>query len=174
MNIISNVLDDKEQNLTDLWVSIDCRHYYLPQRVYFNLISALFETWAKLGSWGIFSARLKYNSVARWIWWRHCVRWSRRPGMSVEASIEAVGSLTTRRVYLSTYYLNKKRDLYTQIPHISVALKMVSLTVSAAAKPPPFARDFPLTIEVKPEATVADVKTAISTKFSKVRPYIYR
>ena len=47
---------------------------------------------------------------------------------------------------------------------------MVSLTISAAAKPPAFARSFPLTIDVKPEATVAEVKAAITTKFPKVRP----
>ena len=49
-------------------------------------------------------------------------------------------------------------------------LRMVSLTISAAAKPPAFARSLPLTIDVKPEATVGEVKAAITTKFPKVRP----
>ena len=47
---------------------------------------------------------------------------------------------------------------------------MVSLTISAAAKPPAFARSFPLTIDVKPDATVGEVKAAITIKFPKVRP----
>ena len=49
---------------------------------------------------------------------------------------------------------------------------MVSLTVSTAAKPPAFARSFPLTIDVQPEATVGQVKAAITAKFPKVRVYI--
>ena len=46
---------------------------------------------------------------------------------------------------------------------------MVSLTISTAAKPPVFARSFPLTIDVKPETTVGEVKAAINSKFPKVR-----
>ena len=46
---------------------------------------------------------------------------------------------------------------------------MVSLTILSASKPPSFARGFPLTIEVTPEATVADVKASITAKFPKVR-----
>ena len=45
---------------------------------------------------------------------------------------------------------------------------MVSLTVSAA-KPPAFAQGFPLTVEVNPNDTVAEVKATITTKFPKVR-----
>jgi len=44
------------------------------------------------------------------------------------------------------------------------------LTVSTAAKPPAFARSFPLTIDVKPEATVGQVKAAITAKFPKFVP----
>lgn len=44
---------------------------------------------------------------------------------------------------------------------------MVSLTVLSASKPPSFARGFPLTIEVTPEATVADVKASIAAKVPK-------
>jgi len=47
---------------------------------------------------------------------------------------------------------------------------MVSLTISAAAKPPAFAYGFPLTIDVNPEATVGEVKAAITTKFPKFSP----
>ena len=61
----------KNQKITDLWVSIDCWHYYLPQRVYFNFIRALFETWTKLGGRRVFCTGLKYDSVARWVRRRH-------------------------------------------------------------------------------------------------------
>ena len=50
---------------------------------------------------------------------------------------------------------------------------MVLLTVSTAAKPPAFARGFPLSIEVQPEATVSEVKAIITTKFPKVRTQSY-
>ena len=51
---------------------------------------------------------------------------------------------------------------------------MVSLTVSAAAKlPAQIARGFPLTVDLKPEATVAEVKAAITAKFPKVRALTY-
>jgi very-long-chain enoyl-CoA reductase len=46
---------------------------------------------------------------------------------------------------------------------------MVSLTISSASKPPPFARGFPLTVDVADNATIADVKAAIAAKFPKVR-----
>lgn len=45
---------------------------------------------------------------------------------------------------------------------------MVSLTISSASKPPPFARGFPLTVDVPDNATIADVKAAIAAKFPKV------
>ena len=47
---------------------------------------------------------------------------------------------------------------------------MTPLTISAAGKPPAFAHSFPLTIGIEPEATVGEVKAAITTKFPKVRP----
>ncbi|TFK73259.1 hypothetical protein BDN72DRAFT_213988 [Pluteus cervinus] len=42
---------------------------------------------------------------------------------------------------------------------------MVQLTISAAAKLPLFARGFPIQVDVKPGATVADVKASIAAKF---------
>ena len=63
----------KEQNITDLWVSIDRWHYYLPQRVYFNFIRALFETRTKLGGRRVFCTGLEYDSVARWVRRRHYI-----------------------------------------------------------------------------------------------------
>lgn len=45
---------------------------------------------------------------------------------------------------------------------------MVSLTISSPSKPPPFARGFPLTVDVPNDATIADVKAAIAAKFPKV------
>lgn len=45
---------------------------------------------------------------------------------------------------------------------------MITLTISSASKPPPFARGFPLSIQVSDDATVADVKTSIAAKFPKV------
>ncbi|KAF9048866.1 3-oxo-5-alpha-steroid 4-dehydrogenase-domain-containing protein [Panaeolus papilionaceus] len=47
---------------------------------------------------------------------------------------------------------------------------MVSITISSASKPPSFARGFPLTVDVSPNATVADVKAAIAAKFPKFYP----
>ena len=51
---------------------------------------------------------------------------------------------------------------------------MTPLTISVAGKPPAFAHGFPLTIDIKPEATVGEVKAAITTKFPKVRPNFRR
>lgn len=45
---------------------------------------------------------------------------------------------------------------------------MVQLTVNAASKPVSLARGLPLTIDVTPEATVAEVKRAIVAKYPKV------
>lgn len=45
---------------------------------------------------------------------------------------------------------------------------MPQITISSATKPPTFARGFPLTIDVTPDSTVADVKAAIAVKFPKV------
>ncbi|KAF4613842.1 hypothetical protein D9613_008091 [Agrocybe pediades] len=47
---------------------------------------------------------------------------------------------------------------------------MVQLTVSAASKPVSLARGLPLTIEVTPETTVADVKRAIAEKYPRFKP----
>ncbi|KAF9550179.1 hypothetical protein CPC08DRAFT_715327 [Agrocybe pediades] len=47
---------------------------------------------------------------------------------------------------------------------------MVQLTVSAASKPVSLARGLPLTIEVAPETTVADVKRAIAEKYPRFKP----
>jgi very-long-chain enoyl-CoA reductase len=47
---------------------------------------------------------------------------------------------------------------------------MVQITVSAASKPPAFARGFPLTLDIGPEASVAEVKRAILVKFPKFTP----
>ena len=49
--------------------------------------------------------------------------------------------------------------------------KMVQLTISAAPKYT--ARGLPLTIDVTPEATVGDVKTAVAANFSKVCTYLW-
>ncbi|PPQ95445.1 hypothetical protein CVT26_008464 [Gymnopilus dilepis] len=47
---------------------------------------------------------------------------------------------------------------------------MVQVTISAAAKPPSLARGLPVTIDVSPEATVAEVKRAVKSKFPKFSP----
>jgi hypothetical protein len=47
-------------------------------------------------------------------------------------------------------------------------LNMVSVKVSPAGKPLPLARGLPVTVEVKDNATVSDVKAAIAVKFPKV------
>ncbi|KIY43800.1 hypothetical protein FISHEDRAFT_51865 [Fistulina hepatica ATCC 64428] len=44
---------------------------------------------------------------------------------------------------------------------------MVHLTISAAGKDPAFARGFPITLEIAPDSTVADVKAAVASKFPK-------
>ena len=45
---------------------------------------------------------------------------------------------------------------------------MTNLTISAAGKPPSFARGLPFTVEIPAgEATVADVKASIASKFPK-------
>ncbi|KAF9443432.1 hypothetical protein P691DRAFT_808966 [Macrolepiota fuliginosa MF-IS2] len=44
---------------------------------------------------------------------------------------------------------------------------MVNITISSASKPPPFARDWPITVEAPQDGTIADVKAAISTKYPK-------
>ncbi|KAG5643275.1 hypothetical protein DXG03_001242 [Asterophora parasitica] len=47
---------------------------------------------------------------------------------------------------------------------------MPSLTISSAAKPPPFARGLPVTLEYDANTTVADVKAQIAAKFPKFYP----
>ncbi|KDR78648.1 hypothetical protein GALMADRAFT_223906 [Galerina marginata CBS 339.88] len=47
---------------------------------------------------------------------------------------------------------------------------MVQLTVSAASKPPPFARGLPLTLDIPSGATVVEVKRAIVAKYPKFKP----
>ncbi|KAG5638546.1 hypothetical protein H0H81_012047 [Sphagnurus paluster] len=44
---------------------------------------------------------------------------------------------------------------------------MVSVTISAASKPPPFARGLPVTLECDANATVEDLKALIAAKFPK-------
>ncbi|KAF9007482.1 3-oxo-5-alpha-steroid 4-dehydrogenase-domain-containing protein [Cyathus striatus] len=44
---------------------------------------------------------------------------------------------------------------------------MPSLTISAASKPPSFARGFPLSLDLKPDATIGEVKNAVAAKFPK-------
>lgn len=50
---------------------------------------------------------------------------------------------------------------------------MVSVKVSPAGKPLPLARGLPVTVEVKDNATVSDVKAAIAAKFPKVGQTTY-
>ena len=45
---------------------------------------------------------------------------------------------------------------------------MVSVKISPAGKPEPLARGLPVTVQVKAEAKVSDVKAAIAEKFPKV------
>ncbi|KAJ2934669.1 hypothetical protein H1R20_g2397, partial [Candolleomyces eurysporus] len=51
----------------------------------------------------------------------------------------------------------------------SPSLAMVSITISAAAKPPSLAKGLPITLDVSGEATIRDVKTKIAEKFPKFK-----
>lgn len=65
----------------------------------------------------------------------------------------------------STLYITFTRCSRLRVGSLTA---MVTLTVSSASKPPAFARGFPLSIEVSDDATVADVKASIATKYPKV------
>ena len=99
-----------------------------------------------------------------------------RPYISISiSSVLGCCRKSDQRVVLTPYLARPKQDpsFYTLTcfqPLNLWKLRMVSLTISAAAKPPAFARSFPLTIDVKPDATVGEVKAAITIKFPKVRP----
>ena len=48
---------------------------------------------------------------------------------------------------------------------------MVTITVSAAARPPSLAKGLPITLDVSEEATIKDVKSKIAEKFPKVSSF---
>ena len=50
---------------------------------------------------------------------------------------------------------------------------MVSVKISPAGKPEPLARSLPVTVQVKAEAKVSDVKAAIAAKFPKVSRTVF-
>ena len=52
-------------------------------------------------------------------------------------------------------------------------LAMVSVKISPAGRPLPLARGLPLTVEVKDDAKISDVKTAVEAKFPKVGQIAY-
>jgi len=47
---------------------------------------------------------------------------------------------------------------------------MVSVKISPAGKPVSLARGLPVTVEVKADAKVSDVKVAVAAKFPRVGP----
>jgi very-long-chain enoyl-CoA reductase len=45
---------------------------------------------------------------------------------------------------------------------------MVTVTVASASRPPSFARNWPIQVDVPQNGTIADVKKAISLKYPQV------